>query len=57
MSTEFRFMIEQLQRELQQDIKTTQRPFQKDHEQLSAEVTRGNVKLNELDKKVLNSCE
>lgn len=52
MCTEFRFMVEQLQLELQQDIKTTQRIFQKDHEQLSADVTRGNIKMDELDKKI-----
>ncbi len=45
-------MVEQLQLELQQDIKTTQRILQKDQEQLSAEIARGNKKMDELDKKI-----
>ncbi len=52
LCTEFRFMVEQLQLELQQDIKTTQQILQKDQEQLSAEIARGNKKMDELDKKI-----
>lgn len=52
MGTEFLFMVQQLQLELQQDIKTTQQIFQKELEQLTAEVTKGNIKMNKLDKKI-----
>lgn len=52
LCTEFRFMVEQLQLEVQQDIKTTQQILQKDQEQLSAEIARVNKKMEELDKKI-----
>ncbi len=54
LKTEIRFMVEQLQLELQQDIKTTQHILQKDQEQLSSELARGNSKMDALDEKV---CE
>ncbi len=44
-------MVEQLQLELQQDIKTTQQILQQDQEQLSAGIAGGNKKMDELDKK------
>lgn len=52
LCAEFRFMVEQLQMKLQQDIKTTQQMFQKDQEHLSTKVNRGNTKMDELHKKI-----
>lgn len=52
LSNILRFMIEQLQKELQQEIKTARQIQQKEQEQVCAEVSRGTLKMDKLVNKI-----
>ncbi len=55
LNTEIRFMVEQLQLELQQDIKTTQHILQKDQEQLFQKLPEVTGRWMNWTKRYLNS--